>query len=321
MATTTIEAPIIRDDQATPAAKGRWDTDATGAPVFYPFGRAFSGYRLTTAAAAQVRAAEERYRQTSSKTVKPVAGIVGVGLFYLLASIFGEHPVEAVAIFYASIAGIAAMDALARFASLRESLEGGSPVPASAAVRQKLLLMLGALALSLVVFWLILFLYELQLSSLAAEHPKETWFYPGIAGYIVFVAVGVPALFSGMVHFDKIAAKAGPQRTLLTFFFLALALFGAMAMLVYNFVNPKPSIVLSDYAIKCGWRHAWRDLSGVELSVSYRGKASAVVKLRPPLVRALGKSSDRCDISGLASPYEDVYRAIAAAYQPHADDP
>jgi hypothetical protein len=73
--------------------------------------------------------------------------------------------------------------------------------------------------------------------------------------------------------------------------------------------------------MKCGWRHAWRDLSGIELSQDFRGRAFAVVKLRPPLVRALGKSSDRCEISGLASPYEDVYRAIAAAYQPHANDP
>jgi hypothetical protein len=92
-------------------------------------------------------------------------------------------------------------------------------------------------------------------------------------------------------------------------------------MLVYRFVSPQPAIILSDYAMKCGWRHAWRDLSGIELSQDFRGRAFAVVKLRPPLVRALGKSSDRCEISGLASPYEDVYRAIAAAYQPHANDP
>jgi hypothetical protein len=180
---------------------------------------------------------------------------------------------------------------------------------------------LAALALSLVAFWLILFLYDLQLSSLAAEHPKETWFYPAIAGYVVFVTVGFPLLLGVAVRFDTMAARLGPQRATLFCVLFAVSLFGVAAMLVYDFVHPTPSVILSDYSMKCGWRHAWRDLSGVELSVSLRGKASAIIKLKPPLVRALGKSSDRCQISGLSTPYEDVYRAIAAAYQPHANDP
>jgi MFS family permease len=322
MGTIAIEASIDQDHRTIqPTANGRWDVDDTGTPIFFPFGRAFSGYRLTDAAAAQVRATEAQYRQSSSKFAASIGGVFGVGLFYLLALVFYRYPVAGLAAFYASVLIIVSADALLRFALLRRTLEDSSAVPARAASRQRLLYILGAAAFSLVIFWFILFLYDLQLNSLAADHPAETWFYPGIAGNVIFVAIGFPLLISGVVHFDKVAARSGEQRTTLSFVLLAVILLGAMAMLTYKFANPKPRITLSDYSMKCGWRHNWRDMSGMELSVNYQGEAFAVVKLRPPLVRALGKSSDRCEIDGLSVAYKDVYRAIAAAYQPHVNDP
>jgi hypothetical protein len=227
MAIQTIEAPIGREDQTIQPASGRWDVDAAGAAVFYPFGRAFSGYRLTSAAAAQVRAGEEQYRQSSSKFAPAFGGLIGVGLLSLLASIFHEHPVAAVAGFYISTVGVIGAEALARFSGLRRTLQDGFVVPAQAASRQRLFRVLAGAALSLVVFWLILFLYGLQLSPLAGEHPTETWFYPGIAGYVVFVAVGFPLLLVVAVRFDTMAARSGPQRAMLFCVLFAVSLFGA----------------------------------------------------------------------------------------------
>jgi hypothetical protein len=322
MGTKAIEAPIDRDHQTTqPAASGRWDVDTTGAAIFYPYGGAFSGYRLTADAAARVRAAEAQYNQLSGKFAASFAGLLGVGLFYLLAWLFFQHPVAGLAAFYMSVAIIVGAEGLLRVASLRKTLEGGTVVPARAVSRQRLHHALGAVALSLVIFWLFLVLYDLRLNSLATDHQTGISFYPGIAGNVIIVAFGVPLLLIGMVYFDRVAATRGVQRTMLSFVVLAVLLFGATAVLVYKFVNPKPRIILSDYSMMCGWRYDWRDMSGVELSVNYQGEAFAVVRLKPALVRALGKSRDRCEIDGLSSPYKDVYRAIAAAYQPYADDP
>ncbi|SDM90015.1 hypothetical protein [Afipia sp. GAS231] len=322
MSAQAIQAETGQDQEATPSAtKGRWGVDLIGSMVYYPFGPAFQGYRATDAAAeVRIRAADEHYDQ-SSKLALPVSGALAAGLLYLLGLLFDRHPVLAVTFFYAAIIMIVGIIAALRFKVVRASLAGLATAPAEVVSRQRLIKTLGMAVSTIVVFWLVLYLYDLRLDALAADHPKEMRFYPTVAGNMIYAAVGLPFLFAAIVHFDKLAARAGQNRTTFALLLFAMFQLGALAIIVFKFIDPKPSIAISERSLVCGWRHDWREMTGVDLSDGRKGKEYAVVKLQPPVVRALGISSDRCRIDGLSVDYEDVYRTIVSAWQPHANDP
>lgn len=295
---------------------------STGRKVYYPFGPAFQGYRATDAAAeARIRAADEQYDQPSSKFALSVSGALATGLLYPLGLLFDRHPVLAVTFFYTAIIMIVGISAALRFKAVRASLAGLATAPADVVSRQRLIKTVGMAVPTIVVFWLVLYLYDMRLDALAPDHPKDVRFYPSVAGNLVFAAVGLPFLFAAMVHFDQLAAKSGQNRTTFALLLIAVLQLGALAIIVFKFIDPKASIVISERGLRCGWRHDWREMAGVDLNDGRKGREYVVVKLQPPVVRALGTSSDRCRIDGLSVDYEDVYRTIASAWRPHANDP
>jgi uncharacterized membrane protein YiaA len=318
-----IQAETGQNREATQSAtKGRWGVDFIGRMVYYPFGPAFPGYRVTDAAAeVRIRAADEQYDRSSSKLALSASGVSATGLLYLLGLLFDRHPVLAVAFFYAAIIMIVGISAALRFNAVRASLAGLATAPAVVVSRQRLINILGMAVSTIVVFWLVLYLYDLRLDALAPDHPKEIHFYPTVAGNMIYAAIGLPFLFAAVVHFDKLAAKTGQNGATLALVLFAVLQLGALATIVFKFIDPKPRIVISERSLACGWRHDWRDMTGVDLSDGGKGTEYAVVKLQPPVVRALGISSDRCRIDGLSIDYEDVYQTIVSAWQPHANDP
>ena len=171
------------------------------------------------------------------------------------------------------------------------------------------------------VFWAALVLYDVRLTALIPDHPGELRFYPTIAGNLVFVAMGLPFLFTAIVHFDHLASKIGQNQTTLALVLFSLLQVAALAIIVSKFVAPTPRIIVAERSLACGWKHNWREMTGVDLGDDRKGREYAVVGLQPPVVRALGISSERCRIDGLSVDYKQVYGAIVSAWQPHANDP
>jgi len=299
----------------------RWDVDSAGQAIYYPFGPAFAGYRLTDPTAEQsVRQADESYSERSSKIGKPLVQIVGTLLVGYVIFVFSRHPVLSLSGLYALLVVLTYLEGILRYSSVREHLANADIVPAKAQSRQRLFIFAGAAAALLVAFWVVLAIYDLQISALAANHAGETWLFPSIAGSLFFSIALFLFVFFAILRFDVFSARLGQHKATLTLVVVVVIDVGLAGWSVTKFVAPAPSVIISDRSIRCGWSYSylWREIRSLE-SRSTRYKTYAVMTLRPQIAGSLGKVTDRCEIDGLTVDDETVYRTIVAAWQPHAN--
>jgi hypothetical protein len=304
-----------------PAAANRWDVDSAGRAIYYPFGPAFVGYRLADVAAEQhVRQADESYSEQSSKVGKPLAQLLGTLLAGYLIFAFSRHPVLSLAGLYALFAIAVYLDGVLRYSSVRDHLVNADVMPAKAEWRKQFLVIAGAALGILAAFWVVLALYDLQISILATDHQGELRLFPSIAGRLFFAAVLFLVLFSAIARFDVFSARLGRHKATLTLVIVAVLDVGLAGWTMAKFVAPAPTVIISDQSIRCGWRYSylWREISALDRK-STRYNTYTVMTLRPSIARNLGKLTDRCDIGGLTVDDETVYRTMVAAWQPHAN--
>lgn len=303
------------------AAANRWDVDAAGRAVYYPFGPAFVGYRLVDVASEQrVRQADESYSERSSKINKPAGRLIGTLAAGSLIFVFSRYPVLSLVGFYALFVILFYLEGAFRFSSVREYLVDADVVPAKAQSRKRLRFIVGVAMGLLIGFWAVLAAYDQQVSALAANHPGEMLLFPSISGSLFFFVVLFLAIFSASLRFDVFSARLGQHKATLILVVLTVIGFGLAGWTVFNLVAPAPSVIVSDQSIRCGWRYSynWREISGLK-STSTRYSRYVVLTLRPQIARNLGKATDRCQIGGLTVDDDTVYRKIVSVWQPHAN--
>ena len=294
----------------------RWVTDSAGCKVYYPYGQIRSGYVVTDATRENaIREADRRFDEIF-KQFKPYASLLVLPIIFAFYYYVGSHPILAFAIFPALLVLVGLITRLLRSPTLAPLLDGLPRAPAADLAGQKSLHRAAYVILLLIVLIaLLLHLYDLRVAD-ADANTRTIDFYPDISKYLIFGSVSTLFLWGVIAGWNKLSAKAGPNRAMLSVFLFSIGSLGFFVAAAWNFYNPQPKIVLSQDTFYCSWRVNWVDIADLSLQASSKGAEYARVKFaanRSPFSdRRLTQS---CEIDGLNTNYAEIYDAVQKRWQ------
>jgi hypothetical protein len=306
------------NEQSTADASKRWFVDSTGRTVYYPYGRGRSGYIINDPVRESALRDADRKFDEASKPFAPFAALLAVPALFALYNYAGSHPVLVFSILPATLMMFTGLDWLLRRPKLAPLLAELSRAPAADLNAQWTLRISGYLCLFLVV--LIGFgsyLYDLRLAAVEVNATAID-FYPGISQYLLYGSFLALFFFVMVGQWNMVVAspKVGPKRALLSVFLFGLGAVGCFVAALWNFYNPKPTVVLAKDALYCNWRIRWADIANMGVRSGRKGGRYLRIEFaadRSPFSDR--RSSESCEIDSLNVNYAEVYQAIYDKWQ------
>lgn len=299
--------------RASAAKAARWRTDDAGRTIYYPFGPMRHGYVVDARREKGLREADQRYSDRSER-LRPYAVPLGLALMYPAKVLHDRHPLLALMYIVLSFVLIVLTEWTCRYVSVRSALEGLTIAPSEAGGRQKLYGPIVLLCAAVAAYCVIQYLYAERLATLPPSGGIAR-FYPSISPPLFFAFL-IPFLALGLFIRRKQAAdSSGKSIFLLTLVVAIVFEVLAIWILAFYFYNPKPRVAVTNSFLSCGWQLPWSDVAGLGLEAGRRGREDVRVDLNQPIHSTYESTHISCEIGGLNTDYEDVYKAVAAGWQ------
>lgn len=306
------------NEQSNAEVSKRWIVDSEGRSVYFPYGKARSGYIVTDPAReGALRDADRRFEEIS-KQIAPYGALlllpVTFGFYYFSAS----YPRLAYLLFPAAFALFAVAIWLLRRPKLASLLAGLPTAPPADVAAQKVLRLSGYLLLGLItLIVLVVYLYDLRVAA-AAANSRTIDFYPDITQYLIFGSLSALFVFLVIARWNGLLAspRVGPNRAMLSLFLFGIGTIGFFTAAAWNFYDPEPKVVLSRDTLYCQWRAGWTDITKVNLQSGRRGNRYLRVEFaanRSPFPDR--RLTESCKIDGLNATSHEIYRAVRTRWQ------